>query len=79
MILYSVPTLNVEKTNDDNFRCIHSTSVINGRKQALADAYSRRLNAKHTLYCITGEELVKSYKPFVPLLRLFNNVTAALK
>src|SRR5215469_1927177 len=48
---------------------IHTTRVIKGRKQALADAYSRRLKAKHTLYCITGEELVKSYKPFVPLLR----------
>ncbi|HYV52558.1 MAG TPA: hypothetical protein VE971_04620, partial [Candidatus Eisenbacteria bacterium] len=48
---------------------IHTTRVIKGRKEALADAYSRRLKAKHTLYCITGEELVKSYKPFVPLLR----------
>src|SRR5215472_6091444 len=48
---------------------IHTTRVIKGRKQALADAYSRRLKAKHTLYCITGEELVKSYKPFVPLVR----------
>src|SRR5215472_13130335 len=48
---------------------IHTTRVIKGRKQALADAYSRRLKAKHTLYCITGEELVKSYKPFVPILQ----------
>jgi signal transduction histidine kinase len=48
---------------------IHATRVIKGRKQALAEAYSRRLKAKHTLYCITGEELVKSYKPFVPLVR----------
>src|SRR5215467_14002541 len=48
---------------------IHTTRVIKGRKEALADAYSRRLKAKHTLYCITGEELIKSYKPFVPLLR----------
>jgi signal transduction histidine kinase len=53
-------------TDDD---LIHTTRVLKGRKQALADAYSRRLKAKHTLYCITGEELVKSYKPFVPLLR----------
>ena len=48
---------------------IHTTRVIKGRKQALADAYSRRVKAKHTLYCITGEGLVKSYKPFVPILR----------
>jgi signal transduction histidine kinase len=53
----------------DNDVSIYSTRVLNGRKQALADAYSRRLKAKHTLYCITGEELVKSYKPFVPLLQ----------
>jgi two-component system, OmpR family, sensor histidine kinase VicK len=54
---------------DDDLSSVHTTRVIKGRKQALADAYSRRLKAKHTLYCITGEELVKSYKPFVPLLR----------
>jgi two-component system, OmpR family, sensor histidine kinase VicK len=55
--------------SDDDLFSIHTTRVIKGRKQALADAYSRRLKAKHTLYCITGEELVKSYKPFVPVLR----------
>jgi signal transduction histidine kinase len=60
----------VNKGNtDDDLLSLNGTRVINGRKQALAEAYSRRLKAKHTLYCITGEELVKSYKPFVPLLR----------
>src|SRR5215472_11509358 len=54
---------------DHDLFSIVTTRVIKGRKQALADAYSRRLKAKHILYCITGEELVKSYKPFVPLLR----------
>jgi two-component system, OmpR family, sensor histidine kinase VicK len=54
---------------DDDLSSVHTTRVIKGRKQALADAYSRRIKAKHTLYSITGEELVKSYKPFVPLLR----------
>jgi len=61
--------VNVGQADNDDFSSIYSTRVINGRKQALADAYTRRLNAKHTLYCITSEELVKSYKPFVPLLR----------
>jgi signal transduction histidine kinase len=54
---------------EDNLFSVPTTRVIKGRKQALADAYSRRVKAKHTLYCITGEELVKSYKPFVPILR----------
>src|SRR5215813_11194017 len=54
---------------DHDLFSIDTTRVIKGRKQALADAYSRRLKAKHTLYCINAEELVKSYKPFVPLLR----------
>ena len=61
--------MSVGQADNDDFSSIYSTRVISGRKQALADAYSRRLNAKHTLYCITSEELVKSYKPFVPLLR----------
>jgi signal transduction histidine kinase len=64
--------VNVGQADNDDLSSIssrYSTRVLNGRKQALADAYSRRLNAKHTLYCITGEELVKSYKPFVPLLQ----------
>src|SRR5215471_4894354 len=60
------PLRQASYTDDD---LIHTTRILKGRKQALADAYSRRLKAKHTLYCITGEELVKSYKPFVPLVR----------
>ncbi|MGA9150308.1 MAG: hypothetical protein WBZ36_07005 [Candidatus Nitrosopolaris sp.] len=67
-IIYTMSNVNGSHTDDDLFS-IHTTRVIKGRKQALADAYSRRLKAKHALYCITGEELVKSYKPFVPLLR----------
>ena len=61
--------MNAGQADNDDFSSMYSTRVINGRKQALAEAYSRRLKAKHTLYCITGEELVKSYKPFLPLLR----------
>src|SRR5215467_1998886 len=60
------PLRQASYTDDD---LIHTTRILKGRKEALADAYSRRLKAKHTLYCITGEELVKSYKPFVPLLQ----------
>src|SRR5215469_13662417 len=65
---------NVNGSNsDDDLFSIHTPlynlTSIKGRKEALADAYSRRLKAKHTLYCINAEELVKSYKPFVPLLR----------
>ena len=55
--------------HNDDFFPTYGTRVIKGRKQALTDAYSRRLEAKHSLYCVTGEELVKSYKPFLPLLR----------
>jgi signal transduction histidine kinase len=54
---------------DEDLFSSYSTRVHKGRKQALAEAYRRRLKANHTLYCITGEELLKSYKPFVPLLR----------
>src|SRR5215467_4721833 len=60
------PLRQASYTDDD---LIHTTRILKGRKQALADAYSWRVKAKHTLYCITGEELVKSYKPFVPILR----------
>ena len=41
-----------------------STIVIKGRKKALQEAYRR----SHDYYCITGDELTKSYKPFIPLL-----------
>ncbi len=46
-----------------------STIIINGRKNALREAYNRSLSVKHSYYCVTGDELVKSYKPFVRLLR----------
>ncbi len=46
-----------------------TTFIIKGRKRALKEAYDRSLNAKHSYYCITGDELVKSYKPFIPLLQ----------
>lgn len=47
----------------------YETKIIKGRKQAVGEAYSRSLTAKHAFYSITGEELAKSYKPFIPLLR----------
>jgi signal transduction histidine kinase len=46
-----------------------TTFIIKGRKRALKEAYERSLNVKHSYYCITGDELVKSYKPFIPLLQ----------
>jgi signal transduction histidine kinase len=46
-----------------------TTFIIKGRKRALKEAYDRSLNVKHSYYCITGDELVKSYKPFIPLLK----------
>jgi len=45
------------------------TRIIKGRRQALNEAYTRSLTAKYSFYCITGDELAKSYKPFIPLLR----------
>jgi len=49
---------------------IQGTSVIiKGRKTALLEAYRRSLTSVHDYYCITGDELAKSYKPFIPLLR----------
>lgn len=45
-----------------------STIVIKGRKKALQEAYRRSLTSIHDYYCITGDELTKSYKPFIPLL-----------
>ena len=46
-----------------------STFIIKGRKRALKEAYGRSLNVVHSFYCITGDELVKSYIPFIPLLK----------
>src|SRR5918999_1924268 len=48
--------------------CQESTIVIKGRKKALQEAYRRSLTSIHDYYCITGDELTKSYKPFIPLL-----------
>lgn len=45
-----------------------STIVIKGRKKALQEAYRRSLTSIRDYYCITGDELTKSYKPFIPLL-----------
>jgi two-component system sensor histidine kinase VicK len=45
------------------------TFVIKGRKRALKEAYARSMNVKNSYYCITGNELAKSYKPFIPLLQ----------
>ncbi|MGC2574339.1 MAG: hypothetical protein WA364_22720 [Candidatus Nitrosopolaris sp.] len=45
-----------------------TTLIIRGRKRALKEAYDRSLNVKYSYYCITGDELVKSYRPFIPLL-----------
>ena len=49
-IIYNMSNAKGSYTDDD---LIPTTRVLKGRKQALADAYSRRLKAKHTLYCIT--------------------------
>src|SRR5581483_3709837 len=48
---------------------IQKTWIIQGRRQALSEAYTQSLTARHSFYCVTGEELAKSYKPFIPLLR----------
>jgi hypothetical protein len=47
-----------------------NTFIIKGRKRALQEAYSRSLSAKHSYYRVTGQERAKSYKPFLPLLRV---------
>jgi hypothetical protein len=46
-----------------------TTIIIKGRKRALQEAYKRSLTSLHDYYCITGDELEKSYKPFIPLLQ----------
>ena len=46
-----------------------STTIIKGRKRALQEAFKRSLTSIHDYYCITGEEMAKSYKPFIPLLK----------
>ena len=46
-----------------------STTIIKNRRKALQEAFRRSLTSVDDYYCITGEELVKSYKPFIPLLK----------
>jgi len=56
-------------TNSSAIYSNTSTFIIKGRKRALREAYDRSLNVKHSYYCIIGDELIKSYKPFLPLLQ----------
>jgi hypothetical protein len=46
-----------------------STFIIKGRKQALKEAYNRSSYVTRSCYCITGDKLLKSYKPFILLLQ----------
>ena len=46
-----------------------STTIIKGRRRALQEAFRRSLTSINDYYCITGEEMAKSYKPFIPLLK----------
>jgi signal transduction histidine kinase len=57
--------LSVDNDNDTDNK---STTVIKGRKRALQEAFRRSLTSINDYYCITGEEMAKSYKPFIPLL-----------
>jgi two-component system sensor histidine kinase VicK len=54
--------------NRDHFG--ETTTIIEGRKSVLQEAFRRSLTSVHDFYCITGDELAKSYKPFVPLLQI---------
>ena len=63
-------TITTTATDTDSSDTAGNTFIIKGRKQALQEAYSRSLKAKHSYYYVTSEELAKSYKPFLPLLRL---------
>jgi hypothetical protein len=56
-------------TNSSALSSNTSTFIITGRKRALSEAYNRSLNFKHSYYCIIVYELVKSYKPFLALLK----------
>jgi two-component system sensor histidine kinase VicK len=56
-------------TNSSALSSNTSTFIITGRKRALREAYNRSLNVKHSYYCIINDELIKSYKPFLPLLQ----------
>jgi signal transduction histidine kinase len=57
-------TTNLSRTSLDT-----STFIIKGRKRALKEAYNRSIYVNRSHYCITGEELLKSYKPLIPLLQ----------
>lgn len=77
--LLSVPEPNREKFSSEKNVDAHisvnndtedkSTTIIKNRKKALQEAFRRSLTSIDDYYCITGEELVKSYKPFIPLLK----------
>ena len=58
--------LSVDNGNDSDNK---STTIIKGRKRALQEAFRRSLTSINDYYCITGEEMAKSYKPFIPLLK----------
>ena len=60
---------NADPTNFSRSSTDISTFIMKGRKQALKEAYNRSFYATHSYYCITGDELLKSYKPFIPLLK----------
>jgi hypothetical protein len=66
--------MTLDAPNRDYFR--ETTTIINGRKSALQEAFRRSLTSVHDYYCITGDELAKSYKPFVPLLQMRVNQRA---
>ncbi|MDQ4074458.1 MAG: HAMP domain-containing histidine kinase, partial [Thermoproteota archaeon] len=53
---------------DDSTTTVKSTKIIKGRKKALQEAFRRSLTSINDYYCVTGDELSKSYKPFLPLL-----------
>ena len=61
--------------NDDDYLSFgngsdkKSTTIIKGRRRALQEAFRRFLASINDYYCITREEMAKSYKPFIPLLQ----------
>ena len=58
------PTTNLSRSTTDI-----STFIIKGRKRALKEAYSRSFYITRSYYCITGDELLKSYNPFILSLK----------
>ena len=61
--------------NDDDYLSFgngsdkKSTIIIKGRRRALQEAFRKSLASINDYYCITREEMAKSYKPFIPLLQ----------